>query len=87
MSDTRRHVDKEKGWTLGNPTFDKWNESRPEKQKVKSLKHQERDRNRPSKLHGGKKGRFVNGTKNCLYNLKNKADNMKLKENLEKEDK
>lgn len=79
MSDTRRHVAVEQGWTLGNPEFDKWNAGNAQYRKrkpVQSLKHQSRDRNGRGK-DGGQKGSFRPHVKNCRYNLRQKIDDLR----------
>jgi hypothetical protein len=76
MSDTFRHVDY--GWGPGDPDFDRWQEHQPEHKKVRSKKHQARDRDSLTKDH-----RFTKGVKNSRGNLKEKIYQMKAKEEVE----
>jgi hypothetical protein len=80
MSDTRRHVDT--NWKVGQPEFDAWNEKRRTlhisgvtPRPVESVKDQEKDRSGIGR-QGGKFGRFIKGTKNSLWNLQRKNEQL-----------
>ncbi len=81
MSDTRRYVDW--GWEPGDPEFDRWQNHQPEHKKIRSKKHQTKDR-RP--VGRRKYHRFVNGlgaVKNSRGNLQEKIYEMKFKEEVD----
>lgn len=74
MSDTYRKVDW--GWGPGNEAWE-----RQFGEKVHSVKHQQRDRSE-SGHHRNRSKRhcFINGVKNCRYNLQHKVDDLRQRE-------
>lgn len=86
MSDTFRKTSQNPIWKPGNPIYEKIVNDpliRNGKKRVQSIKHQQKDRNKPSKRKGGKCDRFTKNGKNSLYNLRKKVEKLKLKEELD----
>ena len=77
MSDTFRHVDY--GWGPGDPDFDRWQAHQSEQRKIRSKKHQARDRNSLRR----NEHRFTKGIKNSRGNLREKIYQMKIQEETE----